>query len=64
MTLDEAYSKTILVWFDPAKFGIEPTNKELIEWINVRLDSRVLEAGVRNLLAEYREHHNESKSNG
>jgi hypothetical protein len=30
MTLDEAYSKTILVWFDPAKFGIEPTNKELI----------------------------------
>jgi hypothetical protein len=31
MTLGEAYSKTILVGFDPATFGIEPTNKELIE---------------------------------
>ena len=53
MTLEEAASKKIIVWWDPEHFGIDEKNFDLIEWINMELFCEPLEEQVRDLIKEY-----------
>ena len=53
MTLEQAQSKKIIVWWDPEHFNIDPQNLDLIEWINQELVCEDLEQQVRDLVIEY-----------
>jgi tagatose-1,6-bisphosphate aldolase len=53
MTLEQAESKKIIVWWDPEYFNIDPQNLDLIEWINQGLYCEDLEWQVRVLVSEY-----------
>ena len=53
MTLEQAQSKKIIVWWDAEDFNIDPQNLDLIEWINQELVCEDLEQQVRDLIIEY-----------
>ena len=53
MTLEQAQSKKIIVWWDAEDFNIDPQNLDLIEWINQELVCEDLEQQVRDLVIEY-----------
>ena len=53
MTLEQAQSKKIIVWWDPEHFNIDPKNLDLIEWINQELICEDLEEQVRDLILEF-----------
>jgi tagatose-1,6-bisphosphate aldolase len=53
MTLEQAQSKKIIVWWDVEHFNIDSQNRDLIEWINQELVCEDLEQQVRDLIIEY-----------
>ena len=55
MTLEEANSKKIIVWWDVDTFGIDPADIDLIEWINQELIFDFPGEQIKELIKEYEE---------